>query len=60
MKILFSQHDPLFTADRLQLLADDPHRRAAMSEAALQRVKQLGGWTEYGNQVAHVMKDLVE
>jgi starch synthase len=51
--------DPQAIADRLQLLADDPHRQAAMSEAALQRVKALGGWTEYGNQMAHVMKDLV-
>jgi len=51
---------PRAIADRLQLLADDPHRRTAMSEAALQRVKALGGWTEYGNQMAKVMKDLVE
>jgi len=47
-------------AEKLQLLADDPKRRAAMSEAALQRVKVLGGWTEYGNQMAHVMNDLVK
>lgn len=52
--------DPQAIADRLQLLADDPHRRAAMSEAALQRIKTLGGWSEYGNQMAHVMKDLAE
>jgi len=52
--------DPRAIADRLGLLADDPARRAAMSEAALQRVKALGGWTKYGNQMAHVMKDLVE
>ena len=52
--------DPRAIADRFQLLADDPHRQAAMSEAALQRVKALGGWTEYGNQMEHVMKDLVE
>ena len=46
--------------DRLQLLADDPDRRAAMSEAALQWVKALGGYTEHWNQMAHIMKDLVE
>jgi starch synthase len=46
--------------DRLGLLADDPARQATMSESALQRVKALGGWTEHGNQMAHVMKDLVE
>jgi len=52
--------NPQAIADRLQLLVDDPDRRASMSEAALQRVQALGGWTEYGNQMAQVMKDLVE
>ena len=51
--------DPRAIADRLQLLADDPQRRAAMSEAALQRVKEMGGWEEYGNRMAQVMMDLV-
>jgi alpha-maltose-1-phosphate synthase len=51
--------DPQAIADRLQLLADDPDRRAAMSEAALQLVKGLGGWTEYGNQMAEVFRKLV-
>lgn len=52
--------NPQAIADRLQLLADDTDRRVSMSEAAVQRVKVLGGWNEYGNQMAHVMKDLVE
>jgi glycosyltransferase involved in cell wall biosynthesis len=47
-------------ADKLQLMADDPQRRAAMSQAALERVKAMGGWTEYGNQMANVMKELVD
>jgi alpha-maltose-1-phosphate synthase len=51
--------DPQAIADRLQLLADDPDRRAAMSEAALQLVKGLGGWTEYGNQMVEVFRKLV-
>ena len=51
--------DPRAIADRLQLLADDPQRRAAMGEAALQRVKALGGWAEYGNRMAQIMNDLV-
>ena len=46
--------------DRLQLLADDPHLRAAMSEAALQRVTLLGGWTEYGRRIVEVLKRLVD
>jgi glycosyltransferase involved in cell wall biosynthesis len=51
--------DPRAIADRLQLLADEPQRRAAMSEAALRRVKEMGGWEEYGNQMAQVMTDFV-
>lgn len=51
--------DPRAISDRLQLLADDPYRRSAMSEAALQRVKALGGWTEYGNQMAEVLQGLL-
>jgi len=47
-------------ANRLQLFADDPHQRAVMSEAALQRLKALDGWTEYGNQMAYIMMNLVE
>ena len=46
-------------ADRLQLLADGHQRRAAMSEAALERVKEIGGWEEYGNQMAQMLTDLV-
>jgi glycosyltransferase involved in cell wall biosynthesis len=37
-------------ADRLQQLADAPGLRARMSAAALQRVKTLGGWDQYGDQ----------
>lgn len=57
---IVSIRDPRAIADRLQLLADDPYRRDAMSEAALQRMKALGGWTEYGNQVAKVLQELVD
>jgi starch synthase len=37
-------------ADRLQRLADQPGLRASMSEAALRRVRLLGGWRDYGRQ----------
>jgi len=39
-------------ADGLQRLADDPILRQSMSEAALRRVKNLGGWGDYGAQYA--------
>jgi glycosyltransferase involved in cell wall biosynthesis len=51
--------NPRSISDRLQLLADDPQRRDSMSEAALERVKGMGGWEEYGNKMAQLMTDLV-
>jgi alpha-maltose-1-phosphate synthase len=39
---------PEAIAEKLQLLADDPALQQRMSEAALRRVRQIGGWKEYG------------
>jgi hypothetical protein len=36
-------------AERMQQIADDPALRERMSEAALERVKSLGGWDHYGD-----------
>jgi len=36
--------------ERLQQLADDSKLRCLMSHAAIARVKQLGGWRDYGSQ----------
>jgi alpha-maltose-1-phosphate synthase len=36
--------------DRMQRLADDPALQQRMGEAALARVKNLGGWRQYGDQ----------
>jgi alpha-maltose-1-phosphate synthase len=36
-------------ADHMQRLADDRDLRLRMSEAALRRVRSVGGWTEYGD-----------
>lgn len=41
---------PEIIADRLQQLADQPELRERMGQAALARVKQLGGWDTYGSQ----------
>jgi starch synthase len=35
-------------AEKMQLLADDPALQRRMSEAALLRVKKIGGWDQYG------------
>jgi alpha-maltose-1-phosphate synthase len=45
-------------AERLQQLADDPGLRQSMSEAALRRVKSLGGWDQYGAQYAELLRKL--
>lgn len=45
--------------DRLQRLADDPELRQRMSEAAIARVKQLGGWSTYGKQALAVYAELL-
>lgn len=52
--------DPHAISEKLQLLVDDPNRRAIMSEAALERVKALDGWTEYGNRMAQMMAELAD
>lgn len=35
-------------ADRLQRLADDPHLHSQMRNRALERVRSIGGWNQYG------------
>ncbi len=37
-------------AERLQQLADDPALRERMGTAAIERVKTLGGWDDYGDR----------
>ena len=46
-------------AARLQGLADDPALRSRMSEAAVVRVKQLGGWRDYGDQALAIFESLM-
>ena len=45
-------------AESLQQLADDSELRQSMSQAALRRVKSLGGWEDYGRQYAAFLKEL--
>lgn len=39
----------------LEELADDKDKRQAMSEAALKRIKAIGGWNEYGQKVSSLV-----
>lgn len=43
---------------RLQQLADDPALQQRMSEAALARVRHLGGWAQYGEAWTKLLKKL--
>ncbi len=47
-------------AHRLQQLADDPALREAMSHAAIDRVKHLGGWRDYGTQAVKTYESLLK
>jgi starch synthase len=49
---------PEAIAASLQLLADQPERREKMSQAALARVRRVGGWSSYGDKVVGLMTDL--
>ncbi|HEY0264967.1 MAG TPA: glycosyltransferase family 4 protein [Granulicella sp.] len=46
-------------AERLQQMADDPALQQRMSEAALERVKTLGGWDTYGDLWDTLLRQLV-
>lgn len=43
--------------DRMQRLADDSALRLRMSESAMARVKQLGGWKDYGDRWEELLHD---
>jgi glycosyltransferase involved in cell wall biosynthesis len=47
-------------AEKLQLLADDPQLRSRMGEAALQCVRSMGGWEQYGERMYQIFSELLE
>ena len=55
--ILPSPDVPALTA-KMQQLADDPALQQRMSEAAILRVQQLGGWKQYGNRWVELLRQL--
>jgi glycosyltransferase involved in cell wall biosynthesis len=48
--------DPIALADRMQRLADDPGLQQQMREAALKRVRSIGGWKEYGDRWENLLR----
>jgi glycosyltransferase involved in cell wall biosynthesis len=44
---------------RMQQLADEPQLQRRMSEAALARVRSLGGWRQYGSQWVKLLETLL-
>jgi glycosyltransferase involved in cell wall biosynthesis len=50
--------DPAAIADRMQRLADDQALQRSMRAAALQRVRSIGGWTEYGDRWERLLDQL--
>lgn len=51
--------DSAALADKMQQLADDPALQQRMSHAALERVRSLGGWNDYGNRWEKLLQQLV-
>lgn len=47
-------------AQRLQQLADNPEQRQQMSDAALRRVRHIGGWNQYGEHIVDTVKELLD
>ena len=47
-------------AERMQRLADYPALQREMSQAALDRVRHLGGWSDYGDRWVQLLDQLIE
>jgi glycosyltransferase involved in cell wall biosynthesis len=50
--------DPGAVAERMQRLADDPELQGRMRAAALERVRLIGGWREYGDRWERLLREL--
>ena len=51
---------PGIIAERLQRFADEPGLREKMGGAALARVRALGGWDTYGDEMIRVLTDFID
>jgi glycosyltransferase involved in cell wall biosynthesis len=52
--------DPNSLAERLQQLADHPKNRTDMGRSALARVKNLGGWRDYGEKAMEIYAEVLQ
>ena len=52
--------DPKAIAEKMQLLADDKNIRSAMSHKALDRIRYIGGWSDYGNKIVDLFSQIVK
>jgi glycosyltransferase involved in cell wall biosynthesis len=50
--------DPKSICDKLQWMLDNPLKRQEMGEAALRRVRELGGWDAYGERAMAIYTEL--
>jgi len=55
---IVNPRDPAALCERMQRLADDPAIQQRMSEAALEKVKQIGGWKQYGDRWVELLQEL--
>jgi glycosyltransferase involved in cell wall biosynthesis len=51
--------DPLAIRAKVEWMIGHPTERAGMREAALQRVKGLGGWNRYGEQCLAMYREIM-
>jgi starch synthase len=45
--------------DAMQILADDPDKRARLGANALRKVARMGGWSEYGSHACELYAALM-
>ena len=51
--------DPKAIREKIEWMLDNPIKRQEMAEAALRRVKSLGGWNAYGEGAAKIYAELL-
>ena len=56
---LTAERDADAIASHLQMLADQPQVRQAMSLRARARVVQIGGWRQYGERAQQIYRELL-
>ena len=57
--LLVPARDPRAIRERILWLMDNPERRDEMAEAALSKVKTLGGWESYGMRCLEVYRNVL-